>query len=159
TSIRGGFGMAYDTLYDNIGSLAVPPQIGSTNNTDPKNITAGFLGAGGLSGGGSGVTVLDRADAISNTAHLLPPHTHDPYSINWNFGIQHAFGKNYKAENNYVGTRGIHLDFQDIVNLQSDVTATHSLPTFLQNPGQAALDALPLSLNDLGNNPIPDIFN
>jgi hypothetical protein len=32
TSIRAGFGMAYDTLYDNIGSLAVPPQIGSTEN-------------------------------------------------------------------------------------------------------------------------------
>ena len=31
---RGGFGprfgMAYDVLYDNIGSLAVPPQVGST---------------------------------------------------------------------------------------------------------------------------------
>ena len=159
TSIRGGFGMAYDTLYDNIGVLAVPPQIGATADVNPKNITAGFLGGGGLSGGGSGVKVLDRADAIANTANWIPPRIHDPYSVNWNFGIQHSFGKNYTAEINYVGTRGIHLDFQDILNLQSDVTATHSLPTFLQNPTQAALDALPLSLNDLGNNPIPDIFN
>ena len=28
TSIRAGFGLAYDTLYDNIGILAVPPQVG-----------------------------------------------------------------------------------------------------------------------------------
>ncbi|HWZ82849.1 MAG TPA: carboxypeptidase regulatory-like domain-containing protein [Terriglobales bacterium] len=159
TSIRGGFGMAYDTLYDNIGVLAVPPQVGATTSTNPKDITAGFLSGGGLSGGGTGVTVLDRADAIANTANWIPPRVHDPYSVNWNFGIQHAFGKNYTAEVNYVGTHGVHLSFQDIINLQSDVTANHSLPTFLQNPGQAALDALPLSLNDLGNNPIPDIFN
>ncbi len=32
TSIRGGFGMGYDVLYDNIGSLSRPPQIGSTIN-------------------------------------------------------------------------------------------------------------------------------
>jgi hypothetical protein len=151
--------MAYDTLYDNIGILAVPPQVGATTSTNPKNITAGFLGGGGLSGGGSGIAVLDRADAIANTANWIPPQVHDPYSVNWNFGIQHAFGKNYTAEVNYVGTHGVHLSFQDIINLQSDVTANHSLPTFLQDPGQAALDALPLSLNDLGNNPIPDIFN
>ena len=30
TSIRGGFGLGYDVLYDNIGTLARPPQIGST---------------------------------------------------------------------------------------------------------------------------------
>jgi hypothetical protein len=159
TSIRGGFGMAYDTLYDNIGILAVPPQVGATTSTNPKDITAGFLGGGGLSGGGSGIAVLDRADAIANTANWIPPRVHDPYSVNWNFGVQHSFGKSYTAEVNYVGTHGVHLSFQDIVNLQSDVTATHSLPTFLQAPTQAALDALPLSLNDLGNNPIPDIFN
>ena len=31
--------------------------------------------------------------------------------------MQHAFGKNYTAEINYVGTRGIHLPVQDIINL------------------------------------------
>ena len=30
TSIRGGFGMATDVLYDNLGLLAVPPQFGGT---------------------------------------------------------------------------------------------------------------------------------
>ncbi|MGH9570031.1 MAG: hypothetical protein ACRD4F_10340, partial [Candidatus Angelobacter sp.] len=30
TSIRGGFAMAYDVLYDNLGLLAVPPQFGGT---------------------------------------------------------------------------------------------------------------------------------
>ncbi len=157
TSIRAGFGIAYDTLYDNIGSLAVPPQIGSTENVagglPPPNVaplTPNFLSNGGLPpGGGSGITILDKADALANTANWIPNKVQDPYSINWNFGVQHAFGKNYAAEINYVGTRGIHLPLQDIINLASVVTPATALPTYLQAPDQATLDALPNSLNNL----------
>jgi Carboxypeptidase regulatory-like domain len=157
TSSRAGCGMAYDTLYDNIGSLAVPPQIGSTENVaaglPPPNVaplTPNFLSNGGLPpGGGSGTTILDKADALANTANWIPNKVQDPYSINWNFGVQHAFGKNYSAEINYVGTRGIHLPLQDIMNLASVVTPATALPTYLQAPSQATLDALPNSLNNL----------
>src|SRR5215472_15659973 len=83
TSIRSGFSLAYDTLYDNIGILAVPPQVGSTNNVDPAVIAPGFLAGGGLSGGGgSGIKVLDEATAKSNTANWIPNKTKDPYSVN-----------------------------------------------------------------------------
>lgn len=157
TSIRGGFGIAYDTLYDNIGSLAVPPQIGSTENVaaglQPPNVaplTPNFLSNGGLpAGGGSGITVLSQADALLNTANWIPDKVQDPYSINWNFGVQHSFGKNYTAEVNYVGTRGIHLPLQDIINLASIVTPGNALPTYTQAPDQATLDALPNDLNTL----------
>jgi hypothetical protein len=146
TSIRAGFGLAYDTLYDNIGILAVPPQIGSTAQAVP--LTPNFLGSGGLPGtGGSGITVLDRANALANTANWIPPQVKDPYSVNWNFGVQHSFGKNYTAEVNYVGTRGNHLNFQDILTWQASVTPTNFLPTYTQAPDQAALNALPLALN------------
>jgi hypothetical protein len=155
TSIRAGFGMAYDTLYDNIGSLAVPPQIGSTLNVaaglpapNVAPLTPNFLSNGGLaSSGGSGITT--PADALANTANWLPGKEQDPYSINWNFGVQHAFGKNYSAEINYVGTRGIHLPLQDIINLASVVTPATALPTYFQAPDQATLDALPNSLDNL----------
>jgi hypothetical protein len=157
TSIRAGFGMAWDTLYDNIGSLAVPPQIGSTENVagglPPPNVaplTPNFLTSGGLPpGSGSGTTVLSKTDALANTANWLPGKELDPYSINWNFGVQHSFGKNYSAEINYVGTRGIHLPLQDIINLASVVTPATALPTYLQTPDQATLDALPNSLDNL----------
>jgi hypothetical protein len=157
TSIRAGFGMAYDTLYDNIGSLAVPPQIGSTENVaaglpapNVAPLTPNFLSNGGLPpGGGSGITVLSKTDALANTANWIPGKVQDPYSINWNFGVQHTFGKNYSAEINYVGTRGVHLNLQDIINLASVVTPATALPTYLQAPDQATLDALPNSLNKL----------
>jgi len=150
TSIRAGFGMAYDTLYDNIGILSVPPQVGATNNVDEsKPPTANFLKNGGLSGGGSGIQVLDRPTAIANTSSWIPPKQIYPYSINWNLGFQHSFGKNYTAEMGYVGTRGNHLDVQNILNFASVVTPQNALPTYLQAPSQATLNALPNSLDAL----------
>ena len=146
TAIRGGFGMAWDTLYDNVGILAVPPQVGSTAQAVP--LSANFLADGGLKGsGGSGITVLSKADALASTANWIPPDVKDPYSVNWNFGIQHSFGKNYTAEVNYVGTTGHALSFQDIPTWQSSVTPTNFLPTYLQAPSQATLSALPNQLN------------
>jgi hypothetical protein len=153
TSIRAGFGMAYDVLYDNIGITAAPPQIGSTADVDLSKGTRPFLATGGLpGGGGTGITILPQAQAIAETAAWIPPHTKWPYSINWNFGIQHAFGKSYTAEVRYVGTRGIHLDVQSRINRQSlvsntpETATTGFLPTYLQAPSQATLDALPLAL-------------
>jgi hypothetical protein len=146
TAIRAGFGLAYDTLYDNIGILQVPPQVGSTAQAVP--LKPGFLAGGGLpGGGGSGITIMDRPTALSNTANWIPQHVKDPYSVNWNFGVQHSFARNYTAEVNYVGTRGNHLDFQDIITWQSSVTPSNFLPTYLQAPSQSTLNALPNALN------------
>jgi hypothetical protein len=140
TSIRGGFGMAYDLLYDNIGILAVPPQIGATN--DVAAITPGFYAGGGLPGGGSGVTVLDAATARASTSNWIPNNTQYPYSINWNLGVQHSFNKSYTAEVRYVGTRGVHLDNQTRINKEAGVTPQAFLPTYLQAPSQATLNSL-----------------
>src|SRR5882672_9969683 len=91
TSIRGGFGLAYDVLYDNIGILAVPPQIGATRDVDLTAPTPGFLAGGGLPGGGSGIQVLDGPTARALTSAWIPPDVKMPYSINWDFGVQHSF--------------------------------------------------------------------
>jgi len=146
TSIRAGFGLAYDVLYDNIGILAVPPQIGATNDVNLGIQTPGFLARGGLPGGGTGIQVLDEATARLTTSNWIPPQVKWPYSINWNLGVQHSFGKDFTAEVRYVGTRGVHLDVQDRINRRSLVTAQAFLPTFPQQPSQAELDALPTTL-------------
>jgi hypothetical protein len=150
TSIRAGFGLAYDVLYDNIGILAVPPQIGATNDVPDLNAqTPNFLASGGLPGGGSGISVLDEATARANTSNWIPPNVKWPYSINWNLGIQHSFGKDFNAEIRYVGTRGVHLDVQNRINRRSLVNSQAFLPTFLQDPGQAQVDAMTTTLADL----------
>ena len=149
TSIRGGFGLAYDVLYDNIGILAVPPQIGATRDVDLTAPTPGFLAGGGLPGGGTGIQVLDGPTARALTSNWIPPDVKVPYSINWNFGVQHSFAKDFTAEVRYVGTRGVHLDVQNRINRRSLVSEQAFLPTFLQAPSQAEVDSLTTTLAGL----------
>jgi TonB dependent receptor len=150
TSIRGGIGMAYDILYDNIGILAPPPQIGATFDVNTAAApTTGFLGAGGLPGGGSGISSYSQAVARSLTSAWIPNQLKWPYAINWNFGIQHSFGQDFIAEVRYVGTHGVRLDQQDRINKQALVTPTNFLPTYLQAPTQAQLDALTTTLTGI----------
>ncbi len=131
-SIRGGFGLGYDVLYDNIGVLSRPPEIGSTVDC-PLTCTQGaFLANGGIPFQNlSGITVLDQATARANTSASLPNNVKYPYSESWNLGIQRTFRSNYTAEVRYVGSRGVDLNVQNRLNIQSVVTPTNFLPTFV----------------------------
>jgi hypothetical protein len=151
TSIRGGFGMSYDVLYDNIGGLSKPPQLSQTYDCpgSPTCPSANFLVSGAIPPGVA--PIPDAATARALTSSWVPPNQKSPYSISWNLGVQHVFAKDYTAEVRYLGTRGVHLNVQNRLNIQSVVTPTNFLPTYLQNPGPAALDALPRTLNDLEN--------
>jgi hypothetical protein len=159
TSIRAGFGMAYDVIFDNVGSTAYPPQQSATFDAGnfPTIFKAPFMGNGGikpgvLAAGGN----LSQADARAATSSYIYDQVL-PYSIQWNFGVQHVFHKDYTFEARYLGTRGVHLLVQQQINKVAPVQPNHSLPTFLQQPSQAELDALPLTLAQLSaesNNPI-----
>ena len=152
TSIRAGFGLAYDVIFDNIGLLSFPPQYSSTNSvntatpTGPVNPncfaspgtcqvgTPNFLANGGLPPGTgalntypnttSGVT-LQRAA----TSAYIPNQT-VPYSENWNLTLQRVIAKDYTLEVQYLGTRGIHLLQQNQINKQAKVTAANQLTTY-----------------------------
>ena len=163
TSIRGGFGMAYDVLFDNLGLLTVPPEFGGTCDVNNGVIPGcsfsgtasapGFLAGGGLPAGqGSGLkTFATQAAAAALTAGYVPNQTL-PYTETWDFGVQHTFGGKYVAEVRYVGTRGIKLPAQVQINKQSKVTSTQFLPTFLSQPSQATLDALTNTFNSINAN-------
>jgi hypothetical protein len=164
TSIRGGFGMGYDVLYDNMGTLARPPQIGSTidcTGGGPPCSSTAFLANGGIPpAGGTGITILDQATARAWTSSYLPNDVKYPYSLQWNLSVQHVFGKDYTAEVRYVGTRGVHLNVQNILNFNNIVTPSRSVPTYLQTPSQATLDALPVAVygpDGTGPNGIGDL--
>ena len=149
TSIRAGFGMAYDVYYDNLGILSFPPQFSSTNDVDPSNPTPNFLANGGLpAGNGSLATFPTIADQRAATSAFIPDQKL-PYAETWSLGVQHVFAKAYTAEVRYLGTRGIHLSTQIQLNKRARATASQHLPTYLQAPSQGDLDALPLTLADL----------
>jgi hypothetical protein len=147
TSIRGGFAMAYDVIYDNLPILSFPPQASGTCDVGSAGgacqyATSNFLANGGLPvGSGSGISTFPtQLDAQEATAAFVPDQKL-PYSESWNIGIQHVFAKKYIAEVRYVGTKGIHLPVQARINRQSKVDATHFLPTYLQAPTQATIDS------------------
>ncbi len=150
TSVRAGFGMAYDPLYDNIGVNSPMPQFARTVQETGMAIR-GFLANGGISPS-FGAAPLTAASARAATSAYIP-NQQLPYTLQWNLGVQHVFAKDFTIETRYLGTRGVHLDIQTRPTIYSPVTPTHSLPTYLQMPSQATLNSLPLTLDDLASAP------
>ncbi len=146
TSIRGGFGMAYDQIFDNVGNNVRGPQAIAIVNTPPSTAT-GFLASGAIPYTAL-PAVLTPTQARAATTGWLPDQKLG-YAVNWNFGVQHSFHKDYVVDVRYVGTRGVHLLLQTMLNRVAQVTQSNSLPVYLTAPSQDTLNALPLTLNQL----------
>ncbi|HEY9285168.1 MAG TPA: carboxypeptidase regulatory-like domain-containing protein [Pyrinomonadaceae bacterium] len=146
SSIRAGFSMAYDYIFDNLYILALPPQANQTLDLNPALRTPNFLAQGGLSG--TPVAITDPAEARAATSAFIPDQE-VPYSLTWTLSFQRQFLKDYSLELRYLGTRGIHLLTQNRLNSRAPVNAARNLPTFLAAPTQAQIDARTLTLADL----------
>jgi hypothetical protein len=138
TSVRAGFGIAYDVLFDNLGTLSFPPQYSTTQDVGAGSAPAvgspNFLANGGLPPGtGSGTFVFPNTPAglasqrASTSAYL--PNQVTPYAETYTLTIQRTIGSSYTAEIGYIGTRGIHLATQDQINVQPKVTTANTLGT------------------------------
>jgi hypothetical protein len=150
TSVRAGFGMGYDVLYDNIGILSLPPQLSGTIDTPQPPVINNFLANGGIKPGAGGIQTFPTVAAQqAATANHVVVDQKDPYSLQWDLSVQHKFGSNYSFEARYLGTRGDHLNVQTRINILDKVDSTHFLPTYLALPSQATLDALPNTLSSL----------
>jgi hypothetical protein len=148
TSIRAGFGINYDVLFDNLGLLSLPPELSTTVDVTESG-TSNFLASGGIPpnipSGGS----FTPAQARAATSGFVPDQQQRPKSYQWNFGIEHEFGSNYVFETRYLGTRGIDLPVQDQLNIVPIVNASNALPVFWSMPSQATLNGLPNTLEAL----------
>ena len=159
SSIRGGFSMAYDYVFDNLYILSLPPQAqqtidvtqgGSDSAGNVLLYTPNFLSTGGI----PNVLVPTSSDPVAARAATgaFIDDQEVPYSLTWTIGVQRQFLKDYSMEVRYVGTRGIHLLTQNRFNVQARVAPEFGrpgLPTFLQRPTQAQLDALTLTLDEI----------
>ncbi len=148
TSVRAGFGIGYDVLFDNFGLNATPPQISSTVDANITSNAPDFLKKGGIKSALGPTPTLSVAEARAATSAHLPDQLL-PYSISWNLGVSHVWHRDYVFEVRYLGTKGVHLYTQNRLNIIAPVTATRNLPTYLQRPSQATLDSLPLTLDGL----------
>jgi len=146
TSIRAGFGINYDQLFDNLGLLSMPPQFQQTVDVG-GNAGSGFLAGGGISPNASSGT-LDQATARAYTGGYIPDQKL-PKSLQWNVGIQRVIHEDYTVELRYLGTRGLNLPIQDRMNVQNTVNAGNALPMYLSAPSQGTLDGLTNTLGAL----------
>jgi hypothetical protein len=150
SSIRAGFSMGYDYIFDNLYILSNPPQLQQTNDVDTTVApTANFLANGGLPD--TPVAITDPVVARQNTGAFIPDQK-VPYSLTWTGSYQRQLGTDWSLELRYVGTRGIHLLSQNRINRQAKVApedGRFGLPTFFSQPTQAQLDALTLTLNQI----------
>ena len=142
TSIRAGFGMFYDVLYDNQGLLTLPPQV---------NHTVDVTGLGILQKAASWPTAAFRltppvrrlrkptlALVLVATCRTRPgPRPAPGILASSTYSIE-----DYTFESRYVGTHSVHLSVQDQLNRQSVVNASNALPLYLTAPSQAALNGL-----------------
>jgi hypothetical protein len=145
-SIRGGFGINYDKLFDNFGLLSLPPQLQQTVNVGGLT-GSNFLANGGIKPSASAGT-LNQTDARAGTSSFVPDQKL-PKSIQWNISVQRVFRQNYTVELRYLGTRGISLPIQQRINAQSVVTPQNALPLYFSAPSQTQLNSLQSSLTTL----------
>ena len=150
SSFRGGFGIAYDQVFDNIGLNATPPQASATVNANPANYVNGdFLGSGGITPN-SVPSSLTAAQARVASSSYLPALQKQGEAISYNLGYQKVFRKNYTVEVRYLGTKGIHLLYQNQINRNALITPTTNLPLFYSAPSAATLNGLANGLCPVG---------
>jgi len=159
TSVRAGFGMAIDVLYDNLGILSFPPQYSSTTDVGsgapgiPNPGDPNFLANGGLPAGTGTLQTFDTiADQRAATTAYVPDQKL-PYAETWSLGVEHVFHRDYTLEVRYVGTRGIHLSTQVRINKIDKTDATHNLPTYFSAPSDAELAGLSNTLSSINARP------
>jgi Carboxypeptidase regulatory-like domain/TonB dependent receptor-like, beta-barrel len=142
TSIRGGFGIAYDVKFQNFASITLPPQSQTELNpvsactlspkpswcTTPNN--AGFLAGGGLPQAFLPPTTQAGARALTTS---FIDDTVMPKILTWSLGVQHEVARNTTVEVRYLGTRGLELPVQFRRNHISYFDAGGTpLPTFFK---------------------------
>ncbi|MEP7270216.1 MAG: carboxypeptidase regulatory-like domain-containing protein [Acidobacteriota bacterium] len=148
SSIRAGFSLGYDNIFDNLYILALPPQANQTVDTDINAYTARFLAQGGIPN--TPVTGITNPAAARSVTSAYIPDQEVPYSVTYTLSFQRQFQRDWSIEARYLGTRGVHLLTQNRINSQNKVTPqTGGLPTFLARPTQAQLDALTLNLDTI----------
>ncbi len=145
TSIRAGFSMAYDVIFDNIYILSSPPQFQQTIDCPSGDVRCA-PNTSFITGGGIADVVLstgsDPVAAREATTSWIPDQK-VPYSITYTGSIQRQFHKDWSLELRYLGTRGVHLLTQNRINRQNRITDTDFVPTFLSAPSPAVLASLP----------------
>ena len=147
TALRVGFGMGYDSFFNNItsNSVAAAPNAVASSETSQAT-TATPRGSGNFS-----ALIPKVAPAISPLLSQsgIDQNLRNPYYMRWSAGIQRELAGNLLLDLSYVGSRGIRLFAQEDLNplvpadlqvpVPSTVPATAKMPRLDQLSGQRSI--------------------
>lgn len=142
TSVRGGFGVSYDVIFQNLILLQLPPQFQQESGVNVPGVPpTNFLQNGGIPP--TPIPPTTQQGARAGTQSFITDQI-PPYVMNWSLGVQHELFPSWSVEVRYIGTRGVRLPIQFRRN--SGIPPNFFLPTFMSAgdvPPAAVLDTLP----------------
>jgi len=152
---RAGFGMNYDAQTWSSILPSVPPGTTTTQFVNTVTPVFGFFGSGALVSPYP-VNVFNPsvtpAQARALTSTYIPNQTL-PFTTQWNASLEQTIFHRFILSVGYLGVKGVHLPVQGTLNTSAAVTANQNLPLYYQQPTQAQLNGLPLTLNQLQQMP------
>ena len=115
TVIRGGYGIFYDQIFQNL-TLFAKQQGNPTIYQTVLDLVNSSVGVGQLATFRFGVDPLPAPPASFSTANLEvgavgrinDPTLQDPYVQKWSLGVETKIGRNYVLSSDYVHTLGLH---------------------------------------------------
>jgi hypothetical protein len=125
--LRGGYGIAYDQFFLNIPVLVAQGPPFQRRITDLTGLTPYPNLPPDRDLTPAELLTLNRLD--------IPDDARTPYSQQWQLGVQRQFGQTWRAEAAYVGSRGLKLIRQRILNPticcpRVPITGPTGLPAF-----------------------------
>src|SRR5262249_12645170 len=149
SSIRAGFGISYDVLFQNLPLLSLPPQLqqeidASSGSGGPFGTDTHFLENGGIPTGVVPPEFFTDRDLARAFTQGLILDQQTPYTVAWSLAFQREFKTNWSVELRYLGTRGVHLCVQSRLN--GGFPPQFHLPTFFsasEIPSAGQLASLP----------------
>jgi hypothetical protein len=123
TVIRGGYGIFYDQLFQNL-TLFSTQQSNPTIYQTVLDLVNNSVGVGQLAAFRFGVDPLPAPPAGANNTDLEvggfgrinDPTLQDPYVQKFSIGFEHNLGSNYVLSSDYVHTIGIHENRVQLIN-------------------------------------------
>jgi Carboxypeptidase regulatory-like domain/TonB dependent receptor len=134
TVIRGGYGIFYDQLFQNLTLFSFSqsgPEIFSTL----LNLTNTAVGVGQLANFRYGIDPLPPAPPPDYTnlptgafGRINDPDAKEPYVQKWSIGFQKALGNNWSLSSDFVHTLGIHEPRYQVVNPRIESVCNPAYP-------------------------------
>ena len=114
TVIRGGYGIFYDQIFQNL-TLFAKQQGNPTIYQTVLDLVNSAVGVGQLAGFRFGVDPLPAPAVVNNTnlevgavGRINDPTLQDPYVQKWSLGVETKLGHDYVLSSDYVHTLGLH---------------------------------------------------